>query len=62
MWKEVPHEVLMFRCRDPTELGTFVSAVCCEVCETGYLLPRLVRQMDRCMDIELIRLDRKIKR
>jgi len=28
------------RCQDPTELGTMVSAVACEVCETGHLLPR----------------------
>ena len=28
------------RCVDPTELGTMVSAVLCEACETGYLLPK----------------------
>ena len=28
------------RCTDPTELGTMVSAVLCEACEEGYLLPR----------------------
>ncbi|XP_023346084.1 protein msta isoform X2 [Eurytemora carolleeae] len=28
------------RCRDKTELGTMVSAVVCEACESGYLLPR----------------------
>ena len=28
------------RCTDPTELGTMVSAVLCEACEEGYLLPK----------------------
>ena len=27
------------RCRDPTELETFVSALICEVCEDDFLLP-----------------------
>lgn len=27
------------RCRDPTELGTFISALICEVCEEGSMLP-----------------------
>ena len=28
------------RCVDPTECGTMVSAVTCEACEEGFLLPR----------------------
>jgi len=28
------------RCRDPSELGSQVSAVTCELCEEGYMLPR----------------------
>ena len=28
------------RCLDPTEGQTFVSALCCEVCDRGFLLPR----------------------
>jgi hypothetical protein len=27
------------RCSDPTESQTYVSALSCEVCETGFLLP-----------------------
>ena len=27
------------RCSDPTECQTYVSALSCEVCESGYLLP-----------------------
>jgi len=29
------------RCLDPTEFGSMMSAVKCELCEAGYLLPRL---------------------
>ena len=28
------------RCVDPTECGTMVSAIICEACEEGFLLPR----------------------
>merc|ERR1712098_755612 len=28
------------RCEDPTELGTYISAVRCRSCKIGYLLPK----------------------
>ena len=28
------------RCKDPTENGSFVSAVVCENCKFGYILPK----------------------
>jgi len=32
-------DCICHRCKDPTELGTFVSAVNCEKCKYSYLLP-----------------------
>ena len=31
--------LFLFRCQDPTELGSFMSALKCPDCESGYLLP-----------------------
>ena len=32
-------ECLCSRCKDPTEYGSYVSAMLCERCNTGYILP-----------------------
>ena len=34
-----PNLGFVSRCQDPTELGSFMSALKCPDCESGYLLP-----------------------
>ncbi|ODM93637.1 RNA-binding protein 42 [Orchesella cincta] len=40
------------RCTDPTELGTYISAIKCKICEDGYCLQRDPLVQDSCWECD----------